>query len=128
MHPRQIDFTGNFFPPESLGTNVSRILIFLCTFGILPTQRIFLCRTPYSKLSRFCFCTRCRLQSSQVASSDALGVSRPALIMLDFTYTSIIQPPNHLIYKAFGKSNSSCYTLSKIHPVSKTEGLLLEES
>ena len=101
MHPRQIDFTGNFFPPESLGTNVSRILIFLCTFGILPTQRIFLCRTPYSKLSRFCFCTRLQL------------------IMLDFTYTSIIQPPNHLIYKAFDKSNSSCYTLSKIH-----EGLL----
>ena len=41
---------------------------------------------------------------------------------------SIIQRLERLLYKAFDQSNSSCYTLSAIHPISKTEGLLAVES
>ena len=57
MYPRQIDnFTGNFFPRESHGTNVFGILILLITFAILPTQRSS-CAEPICKLSRCVLCT-----------------------------------------------------------------------
>ena len=106
-YPRQYDYLEvNFFPRKSCGTNVSKILIFLSTFGILPTQRIFLCRTLYSKLSRYGFCTN--LQQSK----------------LDFWYSCILQRLKPLLYKVFDKSNSGCYTLSVIHPSDKSGDFL----
>ena len=74
---RSLDLTDNFFPPESLGTNVSKILSFLHTFGILPTK--LLCRTPYSKLSRYGF------------------VRSYSNLQLDFTYKGIVQPLKPLL-------------------------------
>ncbi|MDJ0688540.1 MAG: hypothetical protein QNJ41_08515 [Xenococcaceae cyanobacterium MO_188.B32] len=41
MHPRQTDnFTGNFFPPESLGTNASKILYPLYVRDFTDTTNI----------------------------------------------------------------------------------------
>ncbi len=69
--PQPLDFTGNFFPRESHGTNAScsstetaktalayvfGILKHLCTLEILPTK--LFCRTLYLKLSRCANCTK----------------------------------------------------------------------
>ncbi len=88
MYPRQYDLTDNFFPPESLGTNVfQEILILLYTFGILPMRLPH--RTPYSKLSR-CYCMR--LQQFK----------------LDVAYKNIIQRLKALIYKDFVSKMYRC--------------------
>ena len=57
MHPRQYDLTVNFFPRMSCGTNVSRILLFLCTFGILPTQRAFPVSNQIFQVIKVLLCT-----------------------------------------------------------------------
>ena len=127
MYPRQIDFTGYFFPPESLGTNVSRILMFLCTFGILPTQRI----VPVSNAIFQVFKVLLLYQVQRIRADRRKTTGKLCFRAIYSSISgtrNIIQCLELSLYKAFDKSNSGCYTLSKIHPVSKTEGLLLEES
>ncbi|MDJ0534936.1 MAG: hypothetical protein QNJ70_21060, partial [Xenococcaceae cyanobacterium MO_207.B15] len=55
--PRQIDFTGNFLPPESLGTKASKILDPLYVRDFTGTTKISV-PNPISRVVKVLLCTK----------------------------------------------------------------------
>ncbi|MDJ0744083.1 MAG: hypothetical protein QNJ32_12045 [Xenococcaceae cyanobacterium MO_167.B27] len=55
--PRQIDFTGNFLPPESLGTKASKILDPLYVRDFTGTTKIHV-PNPISRVVKVLICTK----------------------------------------------------------------------